>query len=223
MKTMQMRVLMAGLALSLMASGCTSYTDASGRTVLGFPGQTRMDQPSPERLMEAKRDARLAELESSVSRLRNEVDGIGNSINSVSSRTDAVSRQTDTRGADAMALRNEIAALRDELNAVKGKLDTVPTTLSRLIEDNNKALLVEVDKAIKARPVASSSSSGSVRRSSGGGSGKYYEHEVAVGQTLSEIAKVYDISLAEIMAVPENNLKNESIIKVGQKLLIPVQ
>ncbi len=225
MKTIRIRVLLAGLALSLMASSCTSYTDASGRTVLGFPGQTRgqtrTDQPSPERLMEAKRDARFAELESSVSRLRNEVDGIGNSINSVASRTDAVSRQTDTRGADAMALRNEMASLRDELNLVKGKLDAVPTTLSRLMEDNNKALLAEVDKAIKARPIASSPSSSSVRRSSGGGGGKYYEYEVGAGQTLSEIAKVHGVSLADIMAIPENNLKNESIIKVGQKLLIP--
>lgn len=227
MKTFQMRVLMAGLALSLMASGCTSYTDASGRTVLGFPGQTRgqtrTDQPSPERLLEAKRDARVAELESSVSRLRNEIDGIGNSINNVASRTDAVSRQTDTRGAEATALRNEIAALRDELNAVKSKLDAVPTTLSRLMDENNKALLVEVEKAIKARPVASSASSSNSRRSSGGGSGKYYEHEVGTGQTLSEIARVYDVSVAEIMAVSENNLKSESMIRVGQKLLIPVK
>ncbi len=220
---MRMRVVMAGFALLIMASGCTSYTDATGRTVLGFAGQPKTDQPSPERLMEAKRDARLAELESSVNRLGNEIDGIGNSINSVSSRTDAVSRQTDTRGTDAMALRNEIAALRDELNSVKGKLDAVPTTLSRLMDENNKALLVEVDKAIKARPVASNPSSSSARRSSGGGSGKYYEHEIGTGQTLSEIAKVYDVSIAEILAVPENNLKSGSLIKVGQKLLIPAK
>lgn len=223
-----LRMVLAGFALALMASGCTSYTDASGRTVLGFPGQTRgetrTEQPSPERLMEAKRDARVAELESSVNRLRNEIDGIGNSINNVASRTDTVSRQTDTRGADVTALRNEIAALRDELNAVKGKLDAVPTTLSRLMDENNKALLVEVEKAIKARPVAAAStSSSSSRRSSGGGSGKFYEYEVGAGQTLSEIARVYDVSIAEIMAVPENNLKNESMIRVGQKLLIPVK
>lgn len=220
----RLRMLVAGLALVFMASGCTSYTDASGRTVLGFSGgQARTNQPSPERLMEAKRDARLAELESSVNRLRNEIDGIGNSINAVSSRTEAVSRQADTRGADAMALRSELVALRDELNAVKSKLDAVPSTLSRLMDDNNKALLAEVEKAIKARPVAPTASSSNSRRNSGSASGKYYEHEVGAGQTLSEIARVYEVTVGEIMAVAENNVKSESMIRVGQKLLIPAK
>ncbi len=219
MKALNMKFVVVGFALSLIASGCTTYTDASGRSVLGLAGQSR--QPSPEKLAEARRDARLAELERSMGRLRNEVDGIGNSINNVSTRTDNVNRLTDARGADLLALRSEIAALREELNSVKAKLDAIPGTLSRLIDENNRAMMTDVDKLVKARTssLGSSGSSSGSRRSSG--SGKYYEHEVGAGQTLSEIAKVYEVSISEIMA--ENNLKSESIIRVGQKLLIPAK
>lgn len=219
MKQSTMRFLILGMGVSLVASGCTTYTDASGRTVLGLAGQSR--QPSPEKIAEVRRDARLAELESSINRLRNEVDGIGNSVNSVSSRTDNVYRQSDARGADTVALRSEIAALREELSDVKTKLEAVPGTLSRLIDENNRSVMADVDRAIKARvtSVGSSGSSSGNRRSSS--SGKFYEHEVGTGQTLSEIAKVYDVSVSEIMS--ENSLKSESMIRVGQKLLIPAK
>ncbi len=216
MKPSSMKSLVAGLALSLAAAGCTTYTDASGRTVFGLAG--RSVQPSPEKLAEARRDARLAELERSVARMRTEVDGIGNSLNGVSSRTETVNRLADARGAELVALKSEIAALRGEVNAVKAKLDAVPGTLGRLIDENNKSMMADVEKAIKARVTAVASAPGARR---GSGSGKYYEHEVGAGQTLSEIAKVYGVTVSEIMA--ENNLKNDSLIRVGQKLLIPAQ
>ena len=55
----------------------------------------------------------------------------------------------------------------------------------------------------------------------GAGSGKFYEHEVLNGQTLSEIARVYEVPIADIMR--ENNIKDASLIRVGQKLLIPAK
>ena len=61
-------------------------------------------------------------------------------------------------------------------------------------------------------------SSGSSRSS---GSGKFYEHEVAAGQTLSVIAREYGVSMEDVMQ--ENNIRDASLIRVGQKLLIPVK
>lgn len=46
-----------------------------------------------------------------------------------------------------------------------------------------------------------------------------YEHEVKVGQTLSEIAREYKVSSAAI--IKANNMKNPDDLRVGQKLFIP--
>lgn len=49
--------------------------------------------------------------------------------------------------------------------------------------------------------------------------GRGYEHVVKPGETLSEIAAAYDVTVEVI--VEGNNLRNPNAIRVGQKLFIP--
>ena len=61
---------------------------------------------------------------------------------------------------------------------------------------------------------ASSQTSSQARTSSLSG----YEHKVEAGQTLSEIAKAYGVSMKKI--IEANKLKGD-VIRVGQILFIP--
>ena len=64
----------------------------------------------------------------------------------------------------------------------------------------------------------SSGSSGASRRPRGSGD-FVYEHTVQTGQTLSEIASAYGVSVKAIME--ENNIKNANMLRAGQIIYIP--
>ena len=194
-----------------------TYDDASGRTVLGG----RPSGPSQKQLEESRREARIAELENTVRHLRSELDEMGSSINNVSSRTETFTQQVDARSSDATVLRGEVAALREELHAVNTKVDAIPATFSSLLEENRRAVMLDVDRSIRTSVASRPASSGTSGTKRSGGSGKYYEHQVGDGQTLSEIAKVYEVSVSDIMS--ENNINDAALIRVGQKLLIPAK
>ena len=159
-------------------------------------------------------------------RLEAELDGVGSSISSVSQKAEASVQQVGARGSDIAALRAEIAALRREVDEQNAALKAIPASFSKLLEENNRALLADVDARVKAAAsAAAAQAASSARRTSGttrsSGAGKFYEHEVAPGQTLSVIAREYGVSMEEVMA--ENNLRDASVIRVGQKLLIPAK
>ena len=212
--------------LALASAGCVT-TDEEGRTVLGVPRrQPDVRQPSPRQVEETRREARMAELENTVRRLEAELDGVGTSINSVAQKADASAQQGTARAADVAALRAEIAALRRDVDEQSAALKAIPASFGKLLEENNRALLADVDARVKAAVSAAAAQAASeARRSSGSsrpsGSGKFYEHEVAAGQTLSVIAREYGVSMEDVMQ--ENNIRDASLIRVGQKLLIPVK
>lgn len=212
----------ASAAAALMLAGCTTLPSSDGRSAFGGGGTRQPPPPSPEQIANSRRDTRIAELEESNRILRRELEDINVSINKVASSTDSYGRRSDSRDADIAALRAEVAALRQQIDAVNAKVDAVPGTLSKLLDEQRRGIMATVDQNIKTA-VANVQRSSS-RSSSGGSSsssGKFYEHEVEAGQTLSEIARAYNVSIAEVMR--ENNIKNESLIRVGQKLLIPVK
>lgn len=209
--------LFAIVAVSLGIAGCITDSGEGGGSFLGHSQSSAQRGPTPQQVADARRESRVSELEQSVSRLRSEVDAAGTSLNSLSSRTDAFSRQFDARSADTVALRGEIAACREELRGLKAKLDSIPATFSKLLAEQEKSIRADVDSTITARIKAVSVASSGQRSTSR--SGKFYEHEVGTGQTLSEIAHVYGVSVETIIS--ENNIKNASLIRAGQKLLIP--
>ncbi|MGI5868732.1 MAG: LysM peptidoglycan-binding domain-containing protein [Kiritimatiellia bacterium] len=201
--------------LALVAAGCVT-TDETGRTVLGSPRGSGYRQPSPREVEEARREARMVELESSVRRLQAELDSVGSSINTVSQKADSSMQQSASGASDAASLRAEIASLRRDVESQNAALKAIPASFSKLLEENNRALMADVDARIKA--AAARRNTGSSRPS---GSGKFYEHEVEAGQTLSVIAREYGVTMNEIMQ--ENNIRNPELIRVGDKLLIPVR
>lgn len=75
-----------------------------------------------------------------------------------------------------------------------------------------------IDKlSSKITQVMSTSSGSSSRSRPRGGTG--YEHTVDTGQTLSEIARAYGVTMQAI--IRENELQNPDALRVGQKLFIP--
>ena len=205
------------VAVALGVSGCITDQNGGGGAFLGR--STAPSGPSPQQIAESRRESRISELEQSVNRLRSEVDAMGASLNSLSARTDAFSRQFDARSADTVALRGELAASREELRSVKAKLDGIPGTFSKLLDEQGKSIRADVDRSVQARIKAIPAAPSGQRSASR--SGKFYEHEIGAGQTLSEIASVYGVSVETI--VSENNIKNASLIRAGQKLLIPAK
>jgi secreted protein with Ig-like and vWFA domain len=131
---------------------------------------------------------------------------------------DGFTRQMDARGSDVVALRAEADKLRRDIDLINNKLDAIPQTFSKLLEEQRRSIMAEVN-----RNISTSVANVQRQRTSSGssGSGKFYEHEVQSGQTLSEIARVYEVTMAEIMR--ENKIKDASLIRVGQKLLIPAK
>lgn len=206
--------LSAIVVISFCVAGCVTDSGEGG----SFLGQSSAQRgPTPQQLADARRESRLSELEQSVNRLRSEVDAMGTSLNSLSSRTDAFSRQFDARSADTVALRGEIAASREENRVLKAKLDGIPGTFSKLLDEQGKSIRADVDRSIQEKIKAIPAPSRGSRSTNV--SGKFYEHEVGAGQTLSEIAHVYGVTVETIISV--NNIKNASLIRAGQKLLIP--
>lgn len=207
---------------SLCGSGC--YTDGSGRIVFG----RRPAGPTPEQL----REARIQRLEASLSQLQSEVDGVGTSVNTVAMQSDQLSRATDARGADAVALRRDLNQISARLDELEKRLDQIPGTLQASLAQEHKSIVTEVNRALAesdkrintqlnelSKKVRSSSRSASTAAAAPTGSGRYYEHVVASGETLSEIARAYGVSLQSILQ--ENRISDPAKIRVNQKLFIP--
>ncbi|NCC51992.1 MAG: LysM peptidoglycan-binding domain-containing protein [Spartobacteria bacterium] len=115
---------------------------------------------------------------------------------------DAARQETQTLGARLADLERQIDAV--EGRRQKDKQEIVDTLSRKIAEVMKKS--------------AGSRSSGSASRKRG--SAEYgYEHVVEPGQTLSEIASAYGVSVKAI--VEENNITNPNTVRAGQKLFIP--
>ena len=112
-------------------------------------------------------------------------------------------------------LKAEIAALRAENASLKARQEA----LRREIVDDIAKKLGQLGVAPAARasapaPAASAAPAPAAPVSRGPG----YEHIVEPGQTLSEIARGYGVSVAKIKAA--NALKSDNL-RIGQKLFVP--
>jgi len=119
--------------------------------------------------------------------------------------------------------RDEAAgAARTATELLEPRLNTVESRMAALEKQRVKDRQELVDSLSRkmADIMKSSSSGGGVTRSSKPRSSGYgYEHTVEAGQTLSEIATAYGVSVQRIL--DENDLKNANMLKVGQVLFIP--
>jgi LysM repeat protein len=113
-------------------------------------------------------------------------------------RLEGALRDAGTPQAEITALRREVEALRRERETLKRE---VVDDLSR-----------EMAKLLAAQSASAARGGTRTARQSG------YEHKVQAGQTLSEIAAAYKVSVETIKRA--NNLKDD-MIRVGQVLFVP--
>lgn len=214
------RLLFFVTAVSVFATGCV--TDG---TFFGQSKQRQQQQQLEQRkqqVAEINRDNRITDLESSLVVLRSEIDSINSAIAIQNQRLAdieaSLARESDTHVSDVEAINSELAAIRAAQTKISASVDAIPQNFTKLLSEQESQIMAQVDGKI-ASVRRSSSSSSSSSTSAVNYNGPCYEHIVEAGQTLSEIAQAYKVSQKEIMEV--NNIRDPSLIRIGQKLYIP--
>lgn len=154
--------------------------------------------PQAQREMEMRERAEFESLLTKVERLEERVEGLQTAQESIQRDVDEL--RTDN-GRSAEELQDEIDRVQVMLKAV---------------QDRQAGLKTEVVEEISGKMAEIMSSQGSGR---GTPVASGYEHVVQRGETLSEIASAYHVSVEAI--VRANNLKNPDDIKIGQTLFVP--
>lgn len=212
------RLLFFVTAVSVFATGCV--TDG---TFFGQSKQRQQQQQLEQRkqqVAEINRDNRITDLESSLVVLRSEIDSINSAIAIQNQRLAdieaSLARESDTHVSDVEAINSELAAIRAAQTKISASVDAIPQNFTKLLSEQESQIMAQVDGKIASvrRSSSSSSSTSAVNYN-----GPCYEHIVEAGQTLSEIAQAYKVSQKEIMEV--NNIRDPSLIRIGQKLYIP--
>lgn len=116
-------------------------------------------------------------------------------------------------GQGLMATSSEVTALRRDLDATRSEIAAIRADRATL----KKEIVDEISRevaALLAKQAAQAPKT--TQRQTAAQTG--YEHKVQAGQTLSDIARAYGVTVAKIKQA--NNL-NSDIIRVGQTLFIP--
>lgn len=137
-------------------------------------------------------EARIEALEFEIGALRRELDRV----------------QQDTLRATEM----EMETLEGRVNTTERKVASLESNRARDRQEIIDTLSKKMADVLQR--TASSSSSRSGRRSEYG-----YEHVVKSGETLSEIASAYGVSVKTI--IEENNITNPNLLRAGQVLFVP--
>jgi LysM repeat protein len=114
-------------------------------------------------------------------------------------------------------LEREIDRISLELDALRQTLDSRLATIERKSADDKRELIArlsaQLDKLVAQTPAPAPV------QSSAGGAVQGYEHIVQQGETLSTIAKAYNVTTKAI--IQANKIKNPDRLSIGQKLFIP--
>jgi len=160
--------------------------------------KARREMQEREDLMMVQEDSRrltgrVESLEMELERLDRELAGMRNEI----------TRSVET----------ETGALDERMRRIEGDLQR----LERAREQDKQEIIDSLSKKI-AQVMQSAGSGGTARRQNR--RSEYgYEHVVQTGETLSEIAAAYGVSVKSIQE--ENDIRNPNQVRVGQKLFIP--
>ncbi len=148
----------------------------------------------------------------SETRLYNEIVNMKTSIQQLEQRVDGMEAGREdiyAQLANIQATQDRLAAQRSsEIQAIDSKL-----AAQRASEERTRKEIVANLSRKMADIIRTQAPASAVRSESG------YEHMVKPGETLSEIAKAYSVSVNVVTKA--NNLKNPDDLRVGQKLFIP--
>ena len=115
-------------------------------------------------------------------------------------------------------LEMEIGRISRELDNLRQTLDTRCANLERKSEEDKRELVAKLTAQLE-KLLAQTPAPAAPSRSTSGGNVSGYEHIVRQGETLSTIAKAYNVTAKVI--IQSNKIKNPDRLSIGQKLFIP--
>lgn len=142
-------------------------------------------------------------------------------LNKIEGRVETVEMEVERMQGGVDSLRST-AARQGEVRSVQSRLDQVEAGL-RTVEaarEKDKQEIIDKLSAQIAKIVRTPPSSGAARRqTTRSASDTGYEHVVQSGETLSEIASAYGVTVKVIL--DNNEIGDPNRLRVGQKLFIP--
>lgn len=175
--------------LFLFLTGCASTSDIFNLPYSNHP---------PANSSVAREAATIRRTEAKVTQLEAQFDEINRQLGRIERRLDDLERKSFNPN-DATALRRDIDAIRQDMTRQRSEIINELAT-----------------KLTKIQPSSPARTSSATKRSTAKSG---YEHIVEKGQTLSEIARGYGVTVDSILKA--NNLTRRSVIRVGQTLFIP--
>ena len=168
-----------------------------GVALLGSGCETLSSQQRRQREARIRND--IANLKASIARLNARLDGIEAGREDIYSQ---ISRSQANMSKSEAQYRAEIAALENKLKAQDAARE-------RMRKEMVADLSSKMEKIIKSQTPTSGYQVPGVL------------HTVKKGQTLSEIAKAYGVSIKAILKANPRKLKNANDLQIGQKIIIP--
>ena len=130
-----------------------------------------------------------------------------------------IQQETQRRMAGRLeTLELEIGRISRELDGLRQTLDTRCASIERKSEKDKRELIARLTGQLE-KLLARATAPAPTQSTSGGGAVQGYEHIVLQGQTLSTIAKAYNVTTKAI--IQSNKIKNPNRLSIGQKLFIP--
>jgi len=142
--------------------------------------------------------------QSEIQRLRTEVERLKARVEGLEAAQDRVYGRIDDLQSSADANQGDVAQRMARMETSIRDLDAAREKDRQVVID---ALTKKISGLMRSRPAPGTPSQSG------------YEHVVQPGETLSEIASAYNVSINAV--VKANNLKNPDSLRAGQKLFIP--
>ncbi len=150
-------------------------------------------------------------------RLRSEIGNLGQNVERLQHRLDAVQEEQER-------LVRELAELRRLGREQDALLDRTRSQMDDRFQEHEKArtadrqfMVDEVSRRLAEHLTRTSASAAPATQQAHPERGRY--HEVRPGETLSEIAKAYNVQVNVIARA--NDIENPDRLRVGQRLFIP--
>ena len=169
-----------------------------------------INQEEQRMVMQQQREDNLI-LQEDLRRIRARLDALEQDMIRLNQQVMTAGRdQSSAQQAQIQGINTALADLQQRIRTV----DASREADKKEIVDRLSRQMTEVLK--KQQAAARTTTSASRRPVSNEG----YEHTVSPGETISAIAKAYNARIDDIVAA--NNLKSADVLRVGQKLFIPV-
>lgn len=138
--------------------------------------------------------------------VRDEIRKIEGRLEGIEIETDRIGRELEALRSSSAANKSANSELESRLAALQARIEAVDAARQKDKQEMINQLSARIAEIIKQQP-----------RQAISGTGR--EHTIRQGETLSEIASAYGVSVKIITEA--NNIKNPDLLVVGQKLFIP--